>query len=272
MPDPSTPTHPRPTRRQGPTRGYFVDYGDRTVLVEHETSNQWRWESVTLITGIFGFTDEGLEKMPRPYVFDAQDVAIVVGDTLVIDFLNGDNEMPVIVGAVRALKHDPFLRRTLQEDPKLDPNRLRFRLVPKDAQGKPTGDIKVRMADDGTGTIEVGASHSLVLEVGADPDKAPRMRLTMDRETLVIERGGVPQAMILGESFVSDLQTFMIALQTFFLATSVAVTAPQIATAALALVGVTPGVPPFPLPVFLQKLTQSLAAGAPFLSTRSKTE
>lgn len=265
--DPTVPTHPGQQRRGATTeQGQFVRKGSQIVLVS-DTGGTWGLEMVSFLRGAWGGGEEGVEKFPRPTVYDAAGNVVVQGDRVLIDFIGGSWRRPVILGAAYTVQHADFFRYLPSETPENDTDRLRARFLARGTGPTVQGRVDIRVCDDGAGTASLRATDGIDLGVAADPDSPARLRVQMDRLTVEITAGGTTQKMVLGDAFMADLAGAFDALATFFGTTAGATTAPQIAAAAVVLL--TPGTA---FPTFLLGLAASLAAGAPYLSNRAKTE
>lgn len=266
--DRTIPRHAPPSGfASHPTYGEFVDYGDRIILWDFK--NCWELDYVSILSGSFGGREEGIQKFPRPSKYDPTGITLVQGDRVVIDFPNGNTKCPVVRGGVRSVNPSDFFQYL--PGAAADANRLRARIRPLDEAGAPAGRVDFKVADDGTGTVFLGATHGIVLDVASDLDTGIPMRIAIGLEEITITKGGAAQRVVLGDTFISDLNNLMIALAAFFTTTSGAATAAIIAGAAALLVS-PPGPPTAPVTVFLAALQQSLSGGAPHLSNRTKTE
>lgn len=143
------------TKHIGVAWGWFVDYGGDVgmVLRSSRGGGPWTQDSVRMLCGAFGYDDEGVQIAPRPWVY-AGDEVVVQGDCFLIEFIDGNSDLPIIMGGVRTLKPaDPafFAGQAIGEDP----NPIRLRKAIRDPKtGAISGHLQVRALDGGT-TLEV---------------------------------------------------------------------------------------------------------------------
>jgi len=213
--DPSIPRGgPAPVR--GPIYGRFVDYGDFVVLKDRN-ENRYAIETVSIESGSFGNPDDGVEHLPRPWVFDESGREVVKGDWVIIDFLDGSSMRPVVRGGIRPLTRDSFLARSYKDLAKTDTlGRLRARIRPRTRAGEVTGEARLLVCDNGKGEIDILGTDSITLDIGPDLESAPGTRLTVeiDREKVVISKGGAPLKLVM-EDLLPDLLAGLAELMAF---------------------------------------------------------
>jgi len=164
--DPSIPRHPRGGKPAlSPTTGRFVRYADTgKVLLTDNRGNWWQLPSVTILTGSWGFSEEGIEKLPRPWEYIADGQPLVSGDIVIIDFLDGSWRRPVVRGGVRSVQASSFFARDHDASGAND-NRLRVRLTPM-IKGVQVGEVQVKACDDDLGSVELLVSESVKIGIG----------------------------------------------------------------------------------------------------------
>lgn len=250
------PTLPRKPKRRGNAKqrnqvegsveGWLVDMGGGEIVLTDTDGNLWPAERVRTLTGTFGFGLDGLSKSPRPYLYDAQGAVVIEGDHFLVHFLKNDPNKPVISGGVRSLKPaDPGWSppQPIGEDP----NPVRFRAALLSSAGAMTGHVQVAALDGGP-----------VLEVvvgGGTFGTGLRLELDYSAGTVKIGRGSETHQVAFGEVIVqalADLAADVLAVNT-------------------AIPTLTP-VPVLNATTLAIDTAQSLAAGAPMLSTVVKVE
>lgn len=144
------------------TFGEFVDYGSKVVL-SGRGGMSWDLNRVSIITGSFGFTKEGMVKLPRPtlYAPGTQEV-IIQGDAVCIFFIDGHPKRPVVMGGIRGITSDPDpnpFQPPLaynHDSEGANPNHLFIRLVPSHPlTGIPNGLIEVSISEDDGASIDI---------------------------------------------------------------------------------------------------------------------
>jgi len=239
MRDPTIPRH-RARGTRGVTTGRLVYYNETTIALRDKHGNSWSLSSVSFAVGHWGSVHEGVEKLPRPWRYDEKGQATVRGDLLLVDFVDGDPSLPIVLGVVRSTTPTDFLAYNHRGTGGKS-NRLRLRLAPLDADGNETGEIRVKMADDDSGTVEVEASDGLLLEVGTDLDN-PSTTIRLVGNEATIESASIKLGAAAAEAIIKG-NTFQ-----------------ALYNAHTHMTGVGPSAPPIPL------LTGTE------LSTKSKTE
>jgi hypothetical protein len=136
----------------GLTWGWFVDYGgDIGFKLRSAGGKTWPQDQVRMLSGAFGHDQEGVQKAPRPRVYaDDGATVLVEGDAFAIDFLNGNPDLPILLGAARTLTPadtEFWHSQPMGEDP--DAIRMRAAQInPK--TGEITGTLQVRALDGKT--------------------------------------------------------------------------------------------------------------------------
>jgi len=169
----SIPISAAPHGRSTATRaGRFVQVGDVVVLTDF-SGETWPIEWVQICQGSWGFNDEGIQKLPRPAVYDDIGKEIVKGDHVLIDFLHGNPKLPIVRGGVRSLSSTDFLKPR-NDSAGSSPNRLAGRLRPLNAAGEQQAVIEWEAAYDDRGTFR--------LSIGRDMDTAARFYVSLDAD------------------------------------------------------------------------------------------
>jgi hypothetical protein len=227
--DPTIPRHPADARGQRIFQvGKIVERGGKLFLVADDGPS-WSVEYVTVLQGIFGWTEDGVAAFPRPWVYDDTGKATLEGDKVVFSRLNGAARMPLIVGAVRSNAPHPFLSATISKAPR---NRIAFRKRALDAQGKQKGEVRAEINPAEDGEMRVAATTRLQLQVAPTIDDANAgLQVVMEGGQVEITNGSTAEAMIRGETFLSDLKTYNEATTTLVTACSTATSAAQLAAA-----------------------------------------
>jgi len=189
--DPTIPRSVRPVGLgiRGPRAGRFIRYTDGRVLLTDEQQNRWSLDSVQILAGSWGFSAEGVRKLPRPWEYDAAGNVLVEGDTVLIDFMRGNPQTPLVRGGIVSVSPSDFFDSTVNhERAGASDNRLRAR-VAAIVGGVEVGAVQVRVCDDDQGTLEVEATQSIVIEVGPDLD-APITTITLTGTEATIKTTG----------------------------------------------------------------------------------
>jgi hypothetical protein len=189
-------TTPKAARRggrrdaqSGPTYGWFVDYGDRVVLVDRR-GNVYNPEWVSIQHGGWGFDGEGFAKLPRPRKIDmTTGEKVIDGDRVLIFFLEGDPRLVVVTAGFRSVKADDWLPYNHQSTG-ANPNALRARVQPLNSTGQVTGRVDIKIADDDKGTAYLGATDGFTVAVGQDLDN-PDVLITATSDRLLVDVGGI---------------------------------------------------------------------------------
>lgn len=263
MPDPTIPRHDPRTRGRRPYQsGKFVDRGQGGIVFTSVDGETWPSEAVTVLQGSFGWNEDGLDRQPRAWLYDAAGKVVVEGDVVIFGHLNGNARTPVVLGAVHSSRATGFIRSRRST---ADRNRIAFRLRCLNEQGAQTGELRAEGNPGGDGELRVAATHRLNFQVNSNVENAG-IGLQLNLEGAAeFTRGGVVEPVILGKTFLSDLQTFNTALTAFLTTCSTATTAAQVAAAAATLL---------PLhQVWAAKVATSVSAeAAPHLSTVLKSQ
>ena len=185
MGDPTIPRHRR-VRQARTTFGRFVDYGDNVLLADRH-GNTWVLASVTVLSGGFGFREDGVERLPRPWKYDAAGVVVVEGDMVVIDFLDGDCRCPLVRGGIRGVQPNAFFAYNHEAAGAKGAgwNRLRARLTARDDTGALLGEVRFKLLDDDLGSMVLQATDSLRIEVG--PVDAPTATITVEAGVVTLD-------------------------------------------------------------------------------------
>lgn len=203
--DPTIPQHPR-RRGRNTTSGFFVEKGE-TVVLRDRWGNTFALQSVTIMSGTFGFDHDGFEKLPRPWKYDDDGKVVVRGDVVVIDFLDGNPKTPVVRGGARQATADDFLARN-HGDVEAPYNRCRARLRALDADGAVQGEVRLRVNDGADGDVKVQATGALELFVGDDLDADGGIYVTIGGGVVTVRTAaGTSEGVILGKTFLSGLST-----------------------------------------------------------------
>lgn len=261
--DPTIPGHRR-ARAAHLTTGRFVDYGDRVVLVDRN-GNTWAQERVAVVQGGFGFAEDGAQKLPRPYKFDATGAVVIEGDPVLIDFLDGNARRPVVLGGIRSTAPGSFLDRGYDEAD-APYNRAAVRLRALSSSGAVDGEVRVDVhGAAGPGVFRVLATDTIEVVVADDLDtEAGALRITVSGGKVTIDAGGVTEPVILGSTFLGDLNDWLLAFTTLVTACGSATTAPQVAAAFAAFAA--------SHATLAGQVGASVAAGAPHLSSVTRTQ
>lgn len=255
MHDHTTPRHNRdgPRGTANMTVGWFVERGDSVVLFDRH-GNVYNPEWVSIVTGSWGFTGEGMAKLPRPARYDGQN-EVIRGDRVLIFFLDGHPRRPVVMGGVRGIKAVPFLPYNHAAG---KANRLALRVQPLDAGGAVAGRVDVEVAHTDAGDVAIGVTSSLEVRAAADLDRTTpagtRVRVDPDGLTVTGPTGSTDQV-VLGRAFLTDLVAGLIEVQSALAVLSI----PATNLAALVI-------------QIQAALAAAPAGGAPYLSTVTRTE
>ena len=243
--DPCIPKHETPkgnanerNRAYGPSQGRFIDYGGGTLVLADMAGGMWPAEKVRHKVGSFGFSAEGLQKAPRPWLF-AGDEVVVEGDWYMIHFLHGDPAHPVVDGGIGSMK--PEDTEFFHPNPiGQDPNPIRMRAAAIDpASGAKTGTLEIRALDGG---------NKVAIVVGG-PTFGTGVSITLDYDagTFEVSAGGTLSQAALGEAVVDALAT--------------------LATDLVTVAGVAGTTVPDTSALLVELEASLLAGGPPFLST-----
>jgi len=261
--DPTIPRHdPRARGMRGYQRGKFVDRGEGGIVFTSADGDVWPSETVTILQGPFGWNEDGFDRLPRAWVYDAAGKVVVEGDVVIFGHLNGSARTPVVLGAVHSSRATGFIRARRAG---ADRNRVAARVRCLNGLGTQTGELRIEGNPGDDGELRVAATHRLRMQVAPsieDADAGLRLDMATAAE---FTRGGTAQPVILGATFLGDLQTFNTALTAFLTTCSTATTAVQVAAAAATFL---------PLhQVWATKVATSVSgSAAPHLSTVLKSE
>lgn len=252
---------PRGHRRAlPPTYGWFVQQGERVVLFARSGAS-WSLDRVSIIQGGWGYDTEGVSKLPRPMLLDAQNAVVVQGDRVLIQFLDGNDKRPIVQAGARSVNTTDFLPYN-HGRAGADANRLAARLRPRDAAGAVVGQVDLQAAFDRKGQVELLASEAIELAVSADVEAITtalsKTRVRIESDGLdVLGATGVTDQVILGRAFLAQLAAGLTDVQTV-------------------LTGF--GIPALQLAALIAACTTSLTSGssqpggAPYLSEKTRTE
>lgn len=174
-----------------PTWGYFVDRGDRVDLVDGRTQHRWTGldrGAVEYCNGSAFNATEGFFRAPRPWKYDDQGNVLVYGDLVLIEFLDGNPNRPIVRPGARSTKS-----RAPDEDTEFfpynplgqDPNPMRWRYVARDDRGAVTGHVQAKALDGGAkvelvvGGKKFGEGVTVTLDFDAG-------RITMTADEVVV--------------------------------------------------------------------------------------
>lgn len=180
--------------RAAMTEGWLVDYGKRVVLAD-TNGRTWSQDQIRMACGTFGFAADGTERAPRPYVYEGSKV-IVQGDHLLIHFLDGDPQAPVVIGGVRPIEASSDGNFS-GEPHAADPNRLFARQRAVSAAGVQTAYAELDFPGD---------SPKLELRVGG-PTTAAALRAEFDHTAQTIKIGGGAELRLVNENLFADLNS-----------------------------------------------------------------
>ena len=123
------------------------------MLLTDTRGNTWTAAQVGICQGGFGFDSEGVEKLPRPSLYDATgEVELVQGDRLIIDFINGNSHRPFVRGGVRSLAATDLAPNHAASGASV--NRLRLRVVPRDpTTGLELGTVQIDVSGDDQASV-----------------------------------------------------------------------------------------------------------------------
>jgi len=172
-----------------PTVGWFAaDSKGRVVLVGGKTGSVWGLEKVSILSGSFGFAEEGVEKLPRVYRYDDRGEELVQGDRVLIDFVNGNTDTPVVRGGVRAMSPNAFLHYNHDAEG-ADENRLamRLRILDAEGQGEEKGLVEFEAGHDEGGNVTLTLDGALTITVKRDDGDHT---IVIDDEGIKIDAGG----------------------------------------------------------------------------------
>ena len=158
--DPTIPAHPRgaPT---SVTYGQFVDYGD-TVKLRDRSGNSWSLEYVTILQGAWGYGDDGVGKLPRPFKYLAGQ-EVIQGDVVLIVFADNSTSRPVVWGCARNPTNLDFLPYDYESEG-ADPNVWKAQLLSRDkTSGAELGRVRAT-ANESIGVVDVNRGNLVASE------------------------------------------------------------------------------------------------------------
>ncbi len=180
------PTTGRGIRPKAPTYGWFAEDSTGAVVLVDRWGHSWSLSRVSILTGSFGFDEEGFEKLPRVARFDSAGNETVAGDRVVIDFLDQNPKLPLVRGGVRSMGADAFLHYN-HESEGADENRLAVRLRQLDSAGEEVGLIELEAGHDLGGNIGLTLDGDLVITVKRDDGDHT---ITITDDGIKIDAGG----------------------------------------------------------------------------------
>lgn len=150
MGDPTIPRSPRNGRASMATWGYFVQRSETVVELRDRGNNSWPLDQVTIHHGGWGFDDEGCVKLPRPSVFNDAGQETVLGDRVLILFLEASRKRVVVIPGFRRISATAadFLPYNHFAPSAADPNRWAARVQPKTSTGAPIGSVDLEAGYD----------------------------------------------------------------------------------------------------------------------------
>lgn len=249
----------------------FVDRGG-TLWIEARDGNKWPAGAGQMVRALSGGprnTVEGLHRALRPWVYDARGNPVVKGDNVLVLFLDGNSQRPVVLPGVSPL--DPEDPDFLPANPLgEDPNPIRGRWAARDAQtGAVTGHLQVTALDGGNSfevvaggtTFGEGARVALDFDAGTVTLDIGDTRVEVNNTagTIKLGQGSETHPVALGDDLLQRLKT--VVEQLIVLDGIVAAKLPSTAPAITAT-----------LTTVLADITASLAAGPPLLSTIVKVQ
>lgn len=151
------PAQRRDGRPPGITWGWFVRLSASDIRLVDRSGNRWPLDQVTILHGGWGYDDEGVVKLPRPSEYDETGTEVVVGDRLLILFLEGSKKRPVVIPGARRIQPSAgdFLPYNHGSPAGADPNRLAARIQPRDSSGDPIGSVDLEAGYDGSAGLRV---------------------------------------------------------------------------------------------------------------------
>lgn len=235
--------------------GRFVNLGDTVVLVD-DYGNRWRSERVGIVQGGWGYDQDGVARLPRPWRYDtATGDPIVRGDVVLITFLHNNTRQPVVLAGLRRVgSSDGFLDTRFAEQ---GAEQVRSQLRVQDPDtGAVRGAVRLQ-AGPNDGTVEVTVLDAdettvrAVVTIGPDEVEVRGQRVTLGTP------GGIgAEPLIKGGTYLDDENTS--AIQEL----------PVFAAAAAFF-----GLPFDQISARAAKLTAAASGtGEPYLSTTSETE
>jgi len=233
------------------TLGVFVQFRDGKIRLVDYDHNVYDLTRVRLAQGTWGDNVEGVQKLPRVQVRDAQSGAVLVqGDQVLIGFLRGQPRTPYVLGGVRpAGDHDVLARDHAVEG--ADQNALKVLLVARDGEGTEGGRVYVEAGAGAGGAVLVQATQGVTVQVSDPIGAAGALELDLAPDKATVSKGGATEPVPLGRTLLTDLQSALTEISGYL--NGLGLVTPN----TLAMIG---------------KITTSLAAGGPYLSTTLDTE
>lgn len=182
----------------GPTYGWFVEDSTGAVVLQDRWGNVWSIDHVSILSGSFGYDEEGVQKLPRVVRYDAGGDLIADGDRVVIDFLDNNPKLPLVRGGVRSLKAVEFFAAR-PGAPSADENRLAVRLRPIDAEGNEKGVIELqaghKVNGEPGGNVELSLTGKLTIVIKRDSGDHT---IVIDDDGVKIDAGGTSNVVVNG--------------------------------------------------------------------------
>lgn len=182
-------TLPYGRRRSNPpcVVGKFVKQGDSTYFVD-DMNNQTPANRVDFLQGQWGGRHDGVERLPRPWEYDAAGKVVVEGDMVAAMCLPSLVPRIVIIGAVRPASRDAFLRHGYGTAG-FDADVIRHRAAVFDTDGQLSTervDVIINAAD--RGSVDVRATNQAIIGVMPDTEDSTDstcLDITSDRIDIV---------------------------------------------------------------------------------------
>lgn len=190
--------HPTSRGRRGGgsgrlTYGWFVESKKGGVVLEDRWGNWWSLAQVSILSGSWGWTEEGVTKLPRVTRFSGSEVKIE-GDRVAIDFLDGNPKLPVVRGGIRPTNTNTFLSYSHNDDG-ADENRLACRLRQLDANGDESGTVEFQAGHDDGGNAELVISGDLTITISRESGDHT---ITINDDGIQIDAGGTTDVVVNG--------------------------------------------------------------------------
>lgn len=191
-PDPSLPRHGAAANPTALRFGYFVQQGD-VVFFKDLSNNTWPRERVQILRA-FGFTDDGLSLPVQPTVMDPVTGKVLVeGDVCAFHLLNGNEKMPVVIGAVAPAALSTDL--PAGPGPGVDTSRKKLVALDRTDTGVVTGSVEATLNGDDTGVfVEVSDNSRTRATIEATTSKVvltfDSLTITMQGSTVTVDAGG----------------------------------------------------------------------------------
>lgn len=202
------PTIPRGGLSPSLSWGRFVDAGTTTYLIDMSTGQKWDCGDGSVVLYASGGqvnSIEGWHRAPRRWKYDDKGNLQVEGDTVLLDYIMGQLERPVVWPGYRAAKSSDadYDEDFFPYNPILaDPNPVRARFASRNASGAVTGTVEMRALDGGAkvelvvGGTKFGEGVTVTLDFDAG-------RITMTADTVEVKAKDV----VVDASSSIDLKT-----------------------------------------------------------------